>query len=134
MKMADEKYYYGLGRRKTAVAKVRLYESKKTDFVINNKPAGEYLADVRQEAKLTESLKAVGKDKDFRVTVVARGGGLSAQAEAIRLGVARALLEFEPNTKKTLRDLGFLSRDPRAKERKKPGLRRARKAPQFSKR
>lgn len=132
--MAEDRYYYGLGRRKSAIAKVRLYESKKPEIIINDKPAAEYLADTHKEAKLIESLKVVGKQDAFRITVVTAGGGLNAQAEAIRLGISKALEEFEPPMRKTLKENGFLSRDPRAKERKKPGLRRARRSPQFSKR
>ena len=132
--MAGEKYYYGLGRRKSAIAKVRIYESKKPEFIINNKPAIEYLADMRQMAKIFDSLKLVGKEKNFRMVAMVNGGGISAQTEAIRLGISKALLDFEPNMRKTLKEHGYLTRDPRAKERKKPGLRRARRAPQFSKR
>jgi small subunit ribosomal protein S9 len=128
-----DKYHYGLGRRKAAIAKVRLYEGSK-DFIINGKPASEYIANTLIEPKMFESLKAVGRDKDFGFTVVARGGGLNAQAEAIRLGISKALLEVDPGYRTTLKGLGFMSRDPRSKERMKPGKHGARRTPQFSKR
>jgi len=130
--MADT-YYYGLGRRKEAIAKVRLFEGLK-DNVINDKPALEFIADVRQYEKIFEPLKLVGADKKYGFTVITRGGGVSSQSEAIRLGVAKALLEIDPEYRTTLKANGYLSRDSRAKERKKPGLRGARRSPQFSKR
>lgn len=126
-------YFYGTGRRKTASARVRLYPGE-TGFVVNGKPAEEFfsrptdLRDAAEPLAVTETL-----DK-FRVSVVVAGGGVTGQAGAVRLGVARALLVFDPELRGALRQGGFLTRDPRAKERKKPGLKRARKAPQYTKR
>lgn len=126
-------YFYGTGRRKTASARVRLYPGE-TGFVVNGKPAEEFfsrptdLRDASEPLAVTETL-----DK-FRVSVVVAGGGVTGQAGAVRLGVARALLVFDPELRGALRQAGLLTRDPRAKERKKPGLKRARKAPQYTKR
>lgn len=121
------KYHYGTGRRKTAVAQVRLYPKGNGKVVINEKTitvaAPEYL----------EPLKLVGQ-ADLDISAHVSGGGKQGQIEAIRHGVARALLAMDENFRTTLKGAGFLTRDPRAKERKKPGLRSARRAPQWSKR
>lgn len=126
-KEIEKKYFYGTGRRKTAVARVRLYPGK-GQVKINNKeietPDSIYLA----------PLKACSKTTDFDISVIVGGGGFNSQLEAIRHGVSRALILFDPELKPALRKLGFITRDPREKERKKPGLKRARRAPQFSKR
>jgi small subunit ribosomal protein S9 len=130
----EGKYHYGLGRRKTAIAKVRLYKGKGEIFV-NNKTGTDYfggLAGLRE--KILSPLALTGNAGKFDIVAKANGGGVSAQADAIALGAARALLVLEPELKSTLRHAGFLTRDPRKKERNKPGLLRARKAPQFSKR
>lgn len=120
-------YWYGLGRRKTAIAKVKLVKGKGT-VTVNDKeqaqPSRVYL----------EPLKVTGKDKTFDVFAKVYGGGLVAQLEAIRLGISRALDKFDPELHKTLKVEGFLTRDGRMKERKKPGLKGARKAPQWAKR
>ncbi|AKA49911.1 30S ribosomal protein S9 [Mycoplasmopsis gallinacea] len=131
--MAKELVYRGLGRRKSSVARVRLTEGK-GNFVINKRDAREYLTsdiylkDANQPFVLTET---VGQ---FDVSVNVAGGGLSGQAGAIRLGIARALLEVSADYRAALKAAGMLTRDARAKERKKPGLRAARRARQFSKR
>jgi small subunit ribosomal protein S9 len=126
-KETEAKYFYGTGRRKTAVARVRLYPGK-GQVKINKEEIAEpnsiYLA----------PLTATSKLNDFDISVVVEGGGFMAQLEAIRHGVSRALISFDPELKPTLRKLGYVTRDPREKERKKPGLKRARRAPQFSKR
>ncbi|RIV16756.1 30S ribosomal protein S9 [Mycoplasmopsis gallopavonis] len=125
--------YRGLGRRKSSVARVRL-TSGSGKFVINNRDAREYLTsdiylkDANQPFALTETLG------QFDVSVNVAGGGLSGQAGAIRLGIARALLEASADYRAVLKSAGMLTRDARAKERKKPGLRAARRARQFSKR
>ncbi|MCK8824381.1 30S ribosomal protein S9 [Fuchsiella alkaliacetigena] len=125
--------YLGTGRRKTATARVRLRPGN-GQVVVNDKPLAEYFARdfsqmiVKQPLKLTETLG------EFDVLVSVEGGGLSGQAEAIRLGVARALLEVEENYRAVLKKAGFLTRDPRMKERKKYGRKKARKSSQFSKR
>lgn len=130
----EGKYYYGLGRRKTAIAKVRLYEGK-GDIIVNNKTGGEYFGGLTGLIeKILSPLSITGNNGKFDIMVRTSGGGVSAQADAISLGVARALLVLDIELKSTLRKAGFLTRDPRKKERNKPGLLRARKAPQFSKR
>jgi len=128
-----ERYYYGTGRRKSATAQVRLYPGG-NGIVVNEKPAEEYFSREIDLLYLKEPLLVTGMEGKFRVTVRVNGGGISGQAGAVRHGIARALLEADPELRPTLRKWGFLTRDPRAKERKKPGLKRARKAPQYTKR
>lgn len=128
-----EKYFYGLGRRKEAIAKVRLYSGKGVSK-IDDKNIDDYFTNEIFANKVYDALKLTGNMDKMYITAMVDGGGLSAQAEAIRLGVSRALVAFDEELKTTLRKAGYLTRDPRVKERKKPGLRRARKAPQFSKR
>ncbi len=134
--MAEEsvRYYQGTGRRKSAVARVRLYPGDDGTIIVNDKPVEEYFSRKRDILHLTEPLEATATQDSFNVTVKVQGGGVSGQAGAVRHGIARALLEVDPNLRPTLRKGGFLTRDPRAKERKKPGLKRARKAPQYTKR
>jgi small subunit ribosomal protein S9 len=126
-------YYYGTGRRKAATARVRLY-SGESSVLVNGKPFEEYFPLERDRALILEPLRAVSMSDQFRVMVQVSGGGISGQAGAIRHGIARALLVANPDLRPTLRQGGLLTRDPRAKERKKPGLKRARKAPQYTKR
>ncbi len=134
--MAEEsvRYYQGTGRRKSAIARVRLYPGDDGTIIVNDKPVEEYFSRKRDILHLTEPLEATATQDSFNVTVKVQGGGISGQAGAVRHGIARALLEADPNLRPTLRKGGFLTRDPRAKERKKPGLKRARKAPQYTKR
>jgi small subunit ribosomal protein S9 len=129
----EGKYFYGIGRRKSSIAKVRLYKGQ-GQIMINGKTIKEF-CDVRTAHELIkEPLKITDNLKKFDITVLVSGGGINGQAEAVRHGISRALLEADPLTKITLKKAGLLTRDPRAKERKKPGLKRARRAPQFSKR
>lgn len=128
-----EKYYYGLGRRKEAIAKVRLYVGKGTSKV-SEKDVTDYFGNEEFANKVYDALKLTGNLEKMYVSAHVEGGGLSAQADAILLGVSRALVVYDEELKTTLRKAGYLTRDPRIKERKKPGLKRARKAPQFSKR
>lgn len=123
----ENKYWYALGRRKTAVAKVKL--TKGTGKVkINGK-------DINEPSRVyMEPLKVVGQDKNVDVEATTFGGGIIAQLEAIRLGIARALDKFDENLHTTLKKENLLTRDQRMKERKKPGLRGARRAPQWAKR
>lgn len=130
--MAGE-YYEGVGRRKTAVARVRLIPGG-SSVVINEKPAEEYFGREIDRYMVTSPLIATGTHGQFNVSVKVAGGDVTGQAEAVQMGVARALLAVDPNFRTALRQGGFLTRDPRAKERKKPGLKRARKAPQYTKR
>lgn len=127
-------YLYGLGRRKTSIARVRVIKTGKGTIKVNGKPMEEYFTTYAQRTMVTSPLKITGNDTAVDIEVVAEGGGLNGQAEAVRLGMSRALLELNPTYRKTLKKLGYLTRDPRAKERKKFGLKRARRAPQWSKR
>jgi small subunit ribosomal protein S9 len=134
--MAEESisYYQGTGRRKAATARVRLYPGDDGTITVNDKSVEEYFTRKRDILHLNEPLRATATQDRFNVTVKVQGGGISGQAGAVRHGIARALLEADPDLRPTLRKGGFLTRDPRAKERKKPGLKRARKAPQYTKR
>jgi small subunit ribosomal protein S9 len=134
--MAEESisYYQGTGRRKAATARVRLYPGDDGTITVNDKSVEEYFTRKRDILHLNEPLRATATQDRFNVTVKVQGGGISGQAGAVRHGIARALLEADPSLRPTLRKGGFLTRDPRAKERKKPGLKRARKAPQYTKR
>ncbi len=127
-------YYYGTGRRKTSAAQVRLYPSKESAIIINDKPLHEYFPRFTDVLDVRKPLRVTATEDMFRITVKVRGGGLSGQAGAIRHGIARALTKANPELRRTLRKEGSLTRDPRMKERKKPGLKRARKAPQYTKR
>lgn len=122
-----------VGRRKEASARVKI-ASGTGNFTINEKPALEYLGNDRLVNKALSPLNILSLSGKFDIFVRASGGGKNGQAEAIRHGLARALVELKTENKPTLRKAGYITRDPRAKERKKPGLKRARKAPQFSKR
>ena len=127
-------YYEGIGRRKTATARVRLWTGGNGTAVNNDKPAEEFLPREGDLDLALEPLRAVGQEKAYNITVKVQGGGITGQRDAIRLGVARALLKIEPEWRNILRQGEYLSRDPREKERKKPGLKRARKAPTYTKR
>lgn len=122
-----------VGRRKEAAARVRL-TSADTVKTVNGKPFNSYFAYELYQDLVMEPLRMVGLDGTFGFSVKVAGGGSSGQAEAVRHGIARALVKLNPEYRKTLKVVGFLRRDPRAKERKKFGLRRARRAPQWSKR
>ncbi len=129
----EGQYYEGIGRRKQSTARVRLYDGEGV-FVVNDKPADKFFSrDVDLRTILTP-LKVTDFEGKYDVSVKVSGGGITGQADAVKLGVARALLKIDPELRRTLRQYGLLTRDPRAKERKKPGLKRARKAPQYTKR
>ncbi len=133
--MADAHYYEGLGRRKESTARVRLHTSGEgNSFIVNDKPLEEYFTRGVDQSQINKPLRVTGTEGRFDVTVKVTGGGVTGQSGAVRLGVARALLKADPDYRKVLRDYGLLTRDPRAKERKKAGLKRARKAPQYTKR
>jgi len=127
-------YYEGVGRRKTATARVRIFPGGTGSIVVNNKPVEQYFPRVGDLERLMEPLKATGGEGRYNITVLVKGGGVTGQADAVRHGIARALLKFDPELRPVLRKGGFLTRDAREKERKKPGLKRARKAPQYTKR
>ncbi len=132
--MAEQEYYEGIGRRKTSTARVRIYPGGEGRFVVNDRPLEDYFSRGIDLVHLLEPLKVAGFDGRVNVSVHVGGGGVHGQAGAVRLGIARALLAFDPNLRAMLSKGGFLTRDARAKERKKPGLKRARKAPQYTKR
>jgi len=135
MMAANIKYIEGIGRRKRAIARVRITPDKKSAFTINDKETvEEYFSVPELQQVVREALEKVGKEKKYSVSVHVSGGGVRAQAEAIRLGIARALIADEKELRGELKKLGFLKRDPRVKERKKFGLKKARRAPQWSKR
>ena len=132
--MAAPSYFYGLGRRKSATARARLYKGKGT-ITINEKPAADYLADNKSLlAEITDPLALVGKQKDYDVTIRVQGGGVAGQVDAIKLAIAKALTTAHSDLRSTLKKADLLKRDSREKERKKYGLRSARKREQFSKR
>ncbi len=132
--MADKKYIYGLGRRKAATAQVRLYEGK-GDITINDKPALEYLSGNKSYlAEITDPLALAEKQNNYDVSIRVAGGGLAGQVDAIKLALSKALTTEMSDLRPVLKKAGFLKRDPREKERKKYGLRSARKKEQFSKR
>ena len=132
--MAEGTYFYGLGRRKSATATARLYKGK-GNITINGKPAKEYLdGNTTYLAEITDPLAAVQKQKDYDVTILVKGGGTSGQVDAIKLAIAKAITVDAPDLRPTLKKADLLSRDPREKERKKYGLRSARKREQYSKR
>ncbi len=126
--------YWGTGRRKSSVARVRLVPGE-GQLIINGRPGNEYLQFNPSYLSMAKApLETLGLENEYDILVNAHGGGLTGQADSIRLGVARALCELDPENRKPLKVEGYLTRDPRAKERRKYGLRKARKAPQYSKR
>ena len=128
-----EQYYEGIGRRKASTARVRIMNGS-GEFVVNDKPVAEYFPRVGDLETILGPLETVGRRNSLDVTVLVKGGGVTGQTDAVQLGIARALLKLDPDLKTALRKSGFLTRDPREKERKKPGLKRARKAPTYTKR
>ena len=134
--MAEKKtvgYIEATGRRKTAVARVRITDSKDRSVTVNEKDMDSYFPSQALQATILEVF-GTEEGKNYVVSAKVSGGGLSAQAEAIRLGIARALVKEQEDRRSPLKKLGFLKRDPRSKERKKFGLKKARKSPQWSKR
>lgn len=127
-------YLYGVGRRKTAIAQVRVYKKGNGKITINGKDFAAYAPAVDLQERITAPLKVIGQSDKLDVSAFVSGGGKVSQAEAIRHGISRAILQLNQNFKKPLKKAGFLTRDPRKKERKKPGLKRARKRPQWTKR
>ena len=127
-------YYEGIGRRKEASARVRLFPGGTGKFMINDKDVVAYMPREGDMEIMLQPLAAIGQERGYDISVHVNGGGISGQRDAIRLGIARALLKLDPDTRPTLRQNGLLTRDARVKERKKPGLKRARKAPTSTKR
>jgi len=132
--LGREKYFEAVGRRKTALARVRLFTRGEKAFSVNRKPLENYFPtfELREIARVAlEKMKCLDR---FGVSAIVKGGGLHAQAEALRHAITRALVLFNPDFRKRLKQAGFLTRDPRMRERKKFGLKRARRAPQWQKR
>ena len=133
MPKAEKKYYYGTGRRKNAVARVRLTEGK-GKITVNGKDLDEYFGLETLKVIVKQPLSVTNTESKYDVIATVKGGGYTGQAGAVRHGIARALNEANSEFRPILKSNGFLTRDPRMKERKKYGLKKARKAPQFSKR
>ena len=131
--MKNAAYFQGTGRRKTSIARVRLVPGEGT-VVVNGKPLDEYFGRDGAVERATAAFGVTNTVRRFNAMIKVEGGGVSGQVGAIAHGIARALLQVDKENTKALRQAGLLTRDPRAKERKKPGLKRARKAPQFTKR
>lgn len=130
----NKNYIEAIGRRKTASARVRITESAKNTFQVNDKSLEDYFKVKELSEIASESLLKSKVSSHFDISAKIKGGGVSSQAEALRLGIARALIIYDKELRKKIKGLGFLKRDPRAKERRKFGLKKARKAPQWSKR
>jgi small subunit ribosomal protein S9 len=126
MSKKEQKYYFGTGRRKTATARVRIFENSKT-FSLNGK-------DFIFSDPILSPFEVVGKKGIFGITVVTHGGGKKSQDESVRHGISRALVQYNSEFRMPLKKAGYLRRDPREVERKKPGLKKARRSPQWSKR
>ncbi len=130
-----DRYIETVGRRKTAVARIRIIPASKMSYEINGKTVEEYFPTRELQNTATESyLTSKLTETKFKITVIVKGGGVNGQAEAIRHGIARALIEYDKELRGKLKKAGLLKRDPRAKERRKFGLKKARKSPQWSKR
>ena len=129
-----QEYLYSVGRRKTSIAQVRLYKKGEGKITVNEKEFEKYFCTAEMRERILSPLKLVGQQDKLEVGVLVRGGGLMSQAEAVRHGISRVLLLLNQNFRKPLKKAGFLTRDARIKERKKPGLKRARKGPQWAKR
>ncbi len=132
-------YHYGVGRRKTAVAQVRVYCDIKdpideTGLIVNGRKYTEYFHTDSQKDAFLEPLKVTGLNDKCAISVLVKGGGIAGQADAVKLGIARALIKYDVDLRPALKVEGLLTRDARKVERKKPGLRKARRSPQWSKR
>lgn len=132
--MKKGSYIPSVGRRKTAIARIRLIKNGKGNITVNGKPFDKYFTTFEYRRQVTDPMVVVGQNEAVDVSVKVQGGGVRGQAEAVRHGIARALIELNPTFRKSLKKLGYLKRDPREKERKKFGLKKARKSPQWSKR
>lgn len=134
MATVKTKYYEGIGRRKESIARVRITADDAKTFVVNGKTLEQVFPSALSQESIMKPLTVAGMNGKFSVSVKANGGGMTGWADAISLGLARALVEFDAKLKSGLRKEGLMTRDPRAVERKKAGLKKARKAPRFSKR
>ncbi len=133
-KNTKKKYYRGIGRRKTSTSTIHLYQQKGGGFLINEKELANYFPEYSLQKIVTEPLSLLDYTGKFLVLAKVSGGGKKSQAEAIRHGIARALVVFDEGLRKQIKSAGYLTRDSRMRERKKPGLKRARRAPQWRKR
>ncbi len=134
-KTINQRYTETIGRRKRAIARVRFFSEKRLkEIIVNERPYVEYFPSNEMQTILLSPMNLVNIEKDFKIIVRVKGGGVHAQSEAIRHGFARALVKINSDYKKRLKQAGFLTRDSRERERKKFGLKRARRAPQWSKR
>jgi small subunit ribosomal protein S9 len=132
--MALKNFITAVGRRKTAIASVRMAKADKPSLVVNGKSPKDYFKTDLRALIAIEALAKAESAESYAVTAHVSGGGIAAQADAVRHAISRAVIKAEPQTRAVLKAAKFLKRDPRAKERKKPGLKKARKAPQWSKR
>ena len=132
--MAKGAYFYANGKRKNAVATVRLYPEGQGELTVNGEKLREWADDEHMVFTVNQPLETLSAKKDVDIEIITRGGGKKAQAEAIRLGISRAFVKKDMTLREQLKSKGFMTRDSRTKERKKPGLRGARRSPQWSKR
>jgi small subunit ribosomal protein S9 len=132
--MANTQYFQAVGRRKTAIARVRLTPASEAKFSVNDKTLADYFQTEELQNIITDAFKSSGISQPFTMTVKVSGSGIHSQAEAVRHGVARALVSYDINLKTSVKKAGYLKRDARQVERKKPGLKKARKSPTWSKR
>lgn len=130
----DKKYFEGIGRRKQSTARVRVMDGTGS-FIVNDKEIEAYFTRLGDVSAIVNAFQVANQPNNkFDVTVIVRGGGVTGQRDAVKLGLARALVEMDEDLRSVLRQGGYMTRDPRVKERKKPGLKRARKAPTYTKR
>lgn len=129
---AEKKFHEGVGGRKTSTARVRIYPGSEENYVVNEESVDDYFQTDKQRKQAKQPLEVTGEE--IEVSVLVKGGGMNSQAEAVRHGLARALVEFNEDYRKRLKSEGYLTRDSRKKERKKPGKRGARRSPQWRKR
>ncbi len=134
MEDANKKYIETVGRRKTSIARVRITEASKNSVLVNERAFEEYFPTKELQNTVKEAQKEAKLEQKFKITVRVKSGGISSQAGAVRHGIARALVAWDENLRKAMKAPGFLKRDARMKERRKFGLKKARKAPQWSKR
>lgn len=130
----SDRYYYGLGRRKEASAQVRIVPQGSGSITVNGREMDKYFTTYQLRQSVHAPFLATGTEGKFDVIVTAEGGGIRGQAESVRLGISRALIEFNPEFRGSLKKIGFLTRDPRKRERKKYGRKSARRSPQWAKR
>ncbi|MDA2936025.1 30S ribosomal protein S9 [Patescibacteria group bacterium AH-259-L05] len=130
----EKKEIWATGKRKSSIARVQFFSHGKGEISINKRSIKDYFPVFELQKSVVAPLVLLRQDKKFTFRIRAHGGGIRGQAEAVRLGIARALVLFNPEWRKSLKTAGYLKRDPRKKERKKPGLKRARRAPQWQKR